>query len=64
MERLEKLVNKHHEENIPLISVDINEEHPRIVRARKCVTSWDTKSTIITVCSIIIIVGGIKLLTF
>ena len=62
MERLEKLVNKHHEENIPLITIEVDDnENPRITRARKCVTSWDTKTTVMAVSFMVILFGGIKL---
>jgi hypothetical protein len=62
MERLEKLVNKHHEENIPLITIDINDENPRVTRAKKCFNSWDKQSSVILVCSMLIVFTGIKFL--
>lgn len=63
MERLEKLVNKHHEENIPLISIEIHkDENPRITRARKCFNSWDIQTTVIACCTMLVLFGTVKFL--
>ncbi len=62
MERLEKLVSKHHEENIPLISIEINDnENPRVARARKCLNSSNSKTAIIAISFMVVLFGGIRL---